>query len=96
MDGSNSAAVHQNGRQRPEQGVDPELKEQFNDVFSLRKPKDAKAGISSGAKSIGKGVLAGAAGLIAAPILMAKQEGALGFVKGVAVGALAALRCNKL
>ena len=65
-----------------------ELREQFNDVFSLRKPKDAKAGFSSGAKSIGKGVLAGAVGLFAAPIVMAKEEGAKGFAKGVAVGEL--------
>ena len=32
----------------------------FNDVFSLRRPRDAKAGLASGAKSIGKGLLAGA------------------------------------
>ena len=31
----------------------------FNDVFSLRRPRDAKAGLASGAKSIGKGLLAG-------------------------------------
>lgn len=32
----------------------------FNDMFSLRRPRDAKAGLASGAKSIGKGLLAGA------------------------------------
>ena len=32
----------------------------FNDVFSLRRPRDAKAGLASGAKSIGKGLLVGA------------------------------------
>lgn len=31
----------------------------FNDVFSLRRPRDAKAGLASGAKSFGKGLLAG-------------------------------------
>lgn len=31
--------------------------------FSLRKPKDFKAGLSSGMKTIGKGVLAGAVGM---------------------------------
>lgn len=36
----------------------------FNDVFSLRKPKDAKAGFASGLKSIAKGVVAGAAGAV--------------------------------
>ncbi len=35
---------------------------EFSDVFSLRKPKDAKAGLSSGLKSIGKGIAAGVAG----------------------------------
>lgn len=63
-----------------------ELKAQFNDVFSLRKPKDAKAGLSSGAKSIGKGVLAGAVGLVATPVLMAREEGIKGFAKGVGAG----------
>ena len=31
----------------------------FNDVFSLRRPRDARAGLASGAKSIAKGLLAG-------------------------------------
>lgn len=63
-----------------------EVKAQFNDVFSLRKPKDAKAGLSSGAKSIGKGVLAGVVGLVAAPVMMAREEGVKGFAKGVGAG----------
>lgn len=63
-----------------------EMKAQFNDVFSLRKPKDAKAGLSSGAKSIGKGVLAGVVGLVAAPVMMAREEGVKGFAKGVGAG----------
>ena len=63
-----------------------ELRDQFSEVFSLRKPKDAKAGLSSGAKSMGKGVLAGAVGLFAAPVMLAKEEGAKGFAKGVAIG----------
>ena len=63
-----------------------ELRDQFSEVFSLRKPKDAKAGLSSGAKSMGKGVLAGAVGLFAAPVVLAKEEGAKGFAKGVALG----------
>jgi hypothetical protein len=83
-----SSSVQQNGR--PPQGANAEeiaeLKSQFNDVFSLRKPKDAKAGLSSGLKSTGKGILAGAVGLFAAPVVMAREEGAKGFAKGVAVG----------
>lgn len=31
----------------------------FDEVFSLRKPRDLKAGLASGAKSVAKGVLAG-------------------------------------
>lgn len=58
----------------------------FNDVFSLRKPKDAKAGLSSGLKSLAKGVLGGAVGLIAAPVVGATQDGFLGFAKGLATG----------
>ena len=33
--------------------------ETFESVFSLRKPRDLKGGLASGAKSIAKGVLAG-------------------------------------
>lgn len=82
----------QNGMQasREEPDID-EIKAQFNDVFSLRKPKDAKAGLSSGAKSIGKGVLAGVVGLVAAPVMMAREEGVKGFAKGVGAGGICSL-----
>lgn len=77
----------QNGLQESREEPDlEEMKSQFNDVFSLRKPKDAKAGLSSGAKSIGKGVLAGVVGLVAAPVMMAREEGVKGFAKGVGAG----------
>ena len=42
---------------------------EFSDVFSTRRPKDAMGGISSGLKSIGKGVAGGVAALIAAPTI---------------------------
>lgn len=58
----------------------------FNSIFSLRKPRDAKAGLASGAKSVAKGVLAGAIGLFAAPAVGAHQEGFKGFAKGAAAG----------
>ncbi|CAL8463305.1 g2839 [Coccomyxa elongata] len=77
----------QESREEPDM---EEIKAQFNDVFSLRKPKDAKAGLSSGAKSIGKGVLAGVVGLVAAPVMMAREEGVKGFAKGVGAGVLGA------
>ncbi|GLC44692.1 hypothetical protein PLESTB_000973900 [Pleodorina starrii] len=63
----------------------------FNDVFSLRKPRDAKAGVASGLKSIAKGVLGGAAGLVAAPIVGAQREGVAGFAKGLAQGVVGAV-----
>ncbi|MEW5303951.1 MAG: hypothetical protein WDW36_006595 [Sanguina aurantia] len=63
----------------------------FNDVFSLRKPKDAKAGLSSGLKSLAKGVLGGAVGLIAAPVVGATQDGFVGFAKGLATGVVGAV-----
>ena len=63
----------------------------FNDFFSLRRPKDAASGLNSGLKSVGKGALAGAAALIAAPIAGAKAEGASGFFKGLGAGLAAAV-----
>ncbi|KXZ52148.1 hypothetical protein GPECTOR_10g777 [Gonium pectorale] len=63
----------------------------FNDIFSLRKPRDAKAGLASGLKSIAKGVLGGAAGLVAAPIVGAQRDGVTGFAKGLASGVVGAV-----
>ena len=63
----------------------------FNDFFSLRRPKDAASGLNSGLKSAGKGVLAGAAALVAAPIAGAKTEGASGVFKGLGAGVAAAV-----
>lgn len=72
----------------PEPGA-PEI--DINDVFSLRKPKDAKAGLSSGLKSAAKGILGGAVGLVAAPIVGASKEGVVGFAKGVVTGVATAV-----
>ncbi|KAG1675389.1 hypothetical protein FOA52_012308 [Chlamydomonas sp. UWO 241] len=58
----------------------------FNDLFSLRRPKDAKAGFSSGLKSWGKGIAGGLAGLVAAPVIGAHKEGVTGCAKGLAAG----------
>jgi hypothetical protein len=57
-------------------------------IFSLRKPKDFKAGLASGGKSILKGVGVGLAGLLVAPAMGALEEGPLGFAKGVGTGML--------
>lgn len=63
----------------------------FNDIFSLRRPRDARAGLSSGLKSLGKGIVGGAVGLFAAPVVGAAQDGVAGFAKGVATGVAGAV-----
>ena len=60
----------------------------LNDLFSLRRPRDFRAGLASGSKSLAKGVLGGAMGLVAAPVMGALQGGVLGFGKGVLAGGL--------
>ena len=60
--------------------------EGLRSIFSTRNPKDAAAGLSSGLKSMGKGVLGGVASLIALPLHGAREEGALGFAKGLGLG----------
>lgn len=60
-------------------------------LFSTRRPRDILAGTSSGVKSIAKGVLAGAAGLIASPLIGAHQDGVKGFLAGVGVGVAGAV-----
>jgi hypothetical protein len=60
---------------------------EFSDLFSVRRPKNVLAGLSSGTQSALKGVTAGVATLIAAPIVGAKQEGTSGFFKGLGAGA---------
>jgi len=73
------------------------------DLFSMRKPRDWKAGLSSGTKNALKGVTAGVAAVIAAPILSTTEavkngsqdpaskaaNGLLGFGKGLFFGAMA-------
>jgi curved DNA-binding protein CbpA len=79
--------------QKKEQ-IEKELEEDqkmFEALFSTRKPKDGWAGLSSGLKSVAKGTAAGVAGLIAAPIHGAQQEGAAGFFKGLATGVATAV-----
>ena len=58
----------------------------LNDLFSLRRPRDFRAGLASGSKSLAKGVLGGAMGLVAAPVMGAFQGGVLGFGKGLVAG----------
>lgn len=58
----------------------------FNSMFSLRKPRDIGAGLSSGTKSLVKGILAGTVSLVGAPVIGAVSEGWVGFAKGIALG----------
>ncbi|CUV07878.1 unnamed protein product [Cryptosporidium hominis] len=60
-------------------------------LFSTRRPRDAMAGFSSGMKTVGKGVAAGVATLVAAPVVGAATEGVSGFFKGMGAGLVAAV-----
>ena len=63
----------------------------MNDVFSLRKPKDVHSGVASGLSSIGKSIGLGVAGLIAAPVIGAREGGVAGFFKGAGLGLASAV-----
>ncbi|XRB13847.1 J domain-containing protein [Pseudoscourfieldia marina] len=63
----------------------------FDDIFSTRRPKDLTAGLSSGLKSITKGIAGGLGGLVAAPVLGAKSDGARGFFAGLGAGLASAV-----
>eukprot|EP00899_Mesostigma_viride_P013227 jgi/Mesvir1/21905/Mv01968-RA.1 len=60
-------------------------------LFSTRRPKDATAGLSSGLKSAGKGVVSGLVSLGALPYLGAKEAGAKGFAVGLLAGVASAV-----
>ncbi|KAG2485127.1 hypothetical protein HYH03_016114 [Edaphochlamys debaryana] len=62
-----------------------------NDVFDLKRPKNAMDGLKSGAGSVAKGVLGGVAGLVAAPIVGAQQGGLVGLAGGVVSGVVGAV-----
>ncbi|KAI8899650.1 X-domain of DnaJ-containing-domain-containing protein [Globomyces pollinis-pini] len=61
------------------------------EIFSTRNPKDAVAGLSSGLKSVAKGVGGGLVSLVAMPVVGAQNEGALGFAKGLGMGLVSAV-----
>ena len=66
----------------------PQKEEDYglSNVFSMRRPRDARAGLASGGKSAAKGMLVGVLGLVVAPIAGGVQDGAVGFAKGLASG----------
>ena len=64
---------------------------QLPEMFSLRKPRNALAGVSSGAKSFIKGTLSGLVGLVAAPIVGLSNDGFPGLCAGLANGVVGAI-----
>ncbi|KAF0718351.1 Aste57867_1748 [Aphanomyces stellatus] len=60
-------------------------------IFSTRAPRDAAAGFSSGLKNMGKGLAAGVGSFVAMPILGAREQGFVGFAKGLALGTASAV-----
>lgn len=68
-----------------------EYQQHIDNIFSLKKPRDIRAGLSSGAKSAAKGIALGTAGLFAAPIFGAYTDGVKGFAQGVGAGTLSAV-----
>ncbi|CAK4726299.1 unnamed protein product [Aphanomyces euteiches] len=73
---------------QPEDAMD---KIEMPQIFSTRAPRDAAAGLSSGLKNMGKGVAAGLGSLVAMPILGAREQGVVGFAKGLAAGTVSAV-----
>ena len=61
-----TSTVNENSKNKSETAEDDVDLSDIN-PFSFRKPKDAAAGLSSGLKNVGKGVLGGAATMIYAP-----------------------------
>lgn len=54
----------------------------LGDMFSVRRPKHALAGLSSGLKNVGKGLVGGVAAMVAMPVQGAREDGIKGFSKG--------------
>lgn len=63
-----------------------EYQQQIHNIFSLKRPRDIKAGLASGGKSALKGIAAGTVGLFAAPVVGAYTDGFKGFGQGIAAG----------
>ena len=75
----------------PAAGASASADVEFSDIFSTRRPKDLAAGVSSGLKSITKGIAGGLGGLVAAPVIGARQDGARGFFAGLGAGLASAV-----
>jgi len=60
--------------------------EEAGKFWAQTRPKDATDGMVRGLSTAGAGIAGGLATVVGAPVLGAKQGGALGFVKGLGVG----------
>ncbi len=60
----------------------------YEEVRRKTRPKNAYEGMTSGLATAAAGVAAGVAGLVVAPMMGAKQDGAAGFAKGMVAGEL--------
>jgi hypothetical protein len=72
----------------PAEEEDPRevLKREWAEAVRKTRPKNAAAGLKSGAATAAAGIASGVVGLFAAPIVGAQQDGAAGFAKGLATG----------
>jgi len=61
------------------------------ELFDTKKPRDAMQGATSAAGSVVKGFVGGAAALVGAPIVGAREGGVGGFFKGLGVSGKRAL-----
>jgi DnaJ-domain-containing protein 1 len=68
---------------RPQQA---DMNSMVGELMNSTRPKDAFAGIGSGLKYITGGVVAGTAALVSAPVMGAKEDGAVGLLKGIGKG----------
>lgn len=68
-----------------------EYQQQIDNIFSLKRPRDIRAGLASGGKSALKGIAAGTVGLFAAPVVGAYTDGFKGFGQGVCAGVAGAV-----
>lgn len=73
-----------------------EYQQQIDNIFSLKRPRDIRAGLASGGKSALKGIAAGTVGLFAAPVVGAYTDGFKGFGQGVCAGADSSLVVSML
>eukprot|EP00882_Tetradesmus_deserticola_P017685 GHRQ01018951.1.p1 GENE.GHRQ01018951.1~~GHRQ01018951.1.p1 ORF type:complete len:312 (+),score=128.67 GHRQ01018951.1:157-1092(+) len=73
---------------KEEEEEDPReaLRREWREAVRKTRPKDAAGGFKSGLATAAAGIASGVVGLVAAPIVGAKQEGAAGFAKGIATG----------